>query len=846
MRFLSFELKGYKPLSYGGIDRLSIESFDQINVLTGENGKGKSSVLRELTPYPATRSDYHKHGYKKIEISHDGKHYVLISDFSKSAAHSFVVDDVEKNINGTTEVQSDLVEQYFEGYSKLIEKLVSGSCKFSTMSRNERKQIFMSTYPSNLEFILDKHKALCSMIRSGNSQLKLLKDRELKLKESLIPDEILKYHQDNKSLMEEAMNALDKDIYAFGVALKPYVESKEYVEDIPFSLSDILSGLSGIRSRYKKLIETGYVPVGADDIMWWSVNIEGQISHLEEQISYMENTGAQWLQEVEKYKDALSVDNNELLKQYKLESDVQMDIISKYPTVEGMGVLDEDSISWWEDHENSVDVLQSVVADGGLWTSEEYQKAVNDLTGMEYRIGEISRTLSKLESNKKALVSRLDKYSSHDYPEDCNRVCRLRDSVKQIVDGLRSEYETLCSDISKLDEELKELNTSHIDLKNAVSCRVASMDILRQFEMYFSNYTWKDFVLNHKTLVKALNDDLVGIVNRMHHLITYTRGQEEARKAVDRLKVINARMELLNNEHLPSRKRMKEMMAKLEGRLAETEREVMEKKREKNEFIHQFGFLKQHKAIMDDLSILTDNFERLQAKIIVTAVVEFVKNEIAEMQEKKSRISEKLRELDAIVREQEGLRLRLHEEILPTTDKIKKDLFKWGLIEEELSPVSGLPKRIMTTYINGIFKRANRFISQVWNYEMELVYLRDDIDCDYTFPVMINGDGIVKDISICSKGQKEIIDLALILSICTYRGYSIKFPLKLDEMSSGLSPDHNSKLFGFLGELFSRDEILQAFIVSHDPIVSNGFDQAGYVALSENSTELCRVISKIE
>ena len=115
-----------------------------------------------------------------------------------------------------------------------------------------------------------------------------------------------------------------------------------------------------------------------------------------------------------------------------------------------------------------------------------------------------------------------------------------------------------------------------------------------------------------------------------------------------------------------------------------------------------------------------------------------------------------------------------------------------------------------------------------------------------SFPVLINNDGTVKDISICSKGQKEIIDLAIILAICTYRGYSIKFPLKLDEMSSGLSPDHNSKLFGFLGELFSRDEILQAFIVSHDPIVNNGFDQAGYIALSENNTELCRVISKIK
>ena len=214
--------------------------------------------------------------------------------------------------------------------------------------------------------------------------------------------------------------------------------------------------------------------------------------------------------------------------------------------------------------------------------------------------------------------------------------------------------------------------------------------------------------------------------------------------------------------------------------------------------------------------------------------------------EKKIKISEALRASEQIVAEQDNLRTRLHDEILPMMQSITDDVTKWNYVEKELSPVTGIPKRVMVKYINEVFRRANRFISQVWNYEMELVYLKEDEDCDYSFPVLINNDGTVKDISICSKGQKEIIDLAIILAICTYRGYTTLFPLKLDEMSSGLSPDHNSKLFGFLGDLLERDNIIdQIFIVSHDPIVNNGFENAGYVALSnDNMSDACLVISK--
>ena len=848
MRYLSLVLKGYKPLSYGGIEELTVDDFDQINVLTGENGKGKSSVLRELTPYPASRADYHKDGYKKIEISHKGKHYTLVSDFSKNPVHSFRVNDIEQNVSGTGEVQEDLVEQHFEGYSRLIEKLVSGGCKFSMMSKNERKQLFMSTYPSNLEFVLNKHKNLMSMIRAGNSQMKLLKERVLKLKESFVSDDVLEFHQENMKLMNEALLALDKDIYAFEMTIKPYVENIEKIGELPYTLDDLKMEALNISKKFQELIHTGYATNNETDLQWFMVSMEGKINQLNEHIKYLKDNGLNWLQEVEKYKDALSVDSEDLLKQYRLERSVQLDIIRKYPYRDDLSVMDEESISWWREHENQLDLLQAITSSiGPLWTSAEYQNNLNRLHQIDYQMSEMKRSQDRLIESAKALKIRISKYEANGYPSDCLRTCRLRESVQQILASLKEEYTKTVTDIDNLCKLYSNLDKEKSGLETDLSCRTTSLEIIQDFSSYFLNNSWKDFALNHKTLIDILNTDITGLVNRMHLLINYSWGQMEVKKAKDALSIVEARIEILQNEHLPSKKKMEELVTSLEEKLKTVESDLLEKQQFRKELTVQYEFCKKHDQLIGEIQTLCDNFETLKTQMTQMAAVEFVRNEIEHMRDSKILISGKLRDCEVIVKEQENLRLRLNEEVLPTLDKVSKDVYKWGFVEKELSPVTGLPKRIMTRYINGIFQRANRFISQVWNYEMELVYLKEEDDCDYTFPVLINNDGTVKDISICSKGQKEIIDLALILAICMYRGYTLEFPLKLDEMSSGLSPDHNSKLFGFLGDLFSRDEILQAFIVSHDPIVNNGFDQAGYVALSESGVpDLCRVISKIK
>ena len=225
-------------------------------------------------------------------------------------------------------------------------------------------------------------------------------------------------------------------------------------------------------------------------------------------------------------------------------------------------------------------------------------------------------------------------------------------------------------------------------------------------------------------------------------------------------------------------------------------------------------------------------------------------NMIWYLQEVKQQINEKLRELDTIVKEQTGYLTRLKDEIEPSIQEKTILSKKLTLVAEQLSPTSGIPCRYTVRYVNAILNLANQFIRRVWNYDIELAYFDENKNesFDFTFKLLINHSSEVKDIKFCSKSQKSIINLAMRLAICIYRGYVDQYPIKLDEIDDGCSPIHQDKLTAFLVELLNRKSIIQSFIANQSVTVTGSFADAGMIVLStdEPLPEHCCVKSKVE
>src|SRR5690554_6363179 len=114
MRYIRMEIVGYIPLLFNSVKRFVYTPQSNQQIIIGTNGSGKSALLRELSPMPSVSSDYIKGGYCEKEIEKDGVRYTLKSDFKNGTGrHTFIRDGEILNDNGTGQIQSVLVKQYF-------------------------------------------------------------------------------------------------------------------------------------------------------------------------------------------------------------------------------------------------------------------------------------------------------------------------------------------------------------------------------------------------------------------------------------------------------------------------------------------------------------------------------------------------------------------------------------------------------------------------------------------------------------------------------------------------------------------------------------------------------------
>ena len=186
MKYVEIEINNYVPLLHCGTKSIKINITSNTLIVIGTNGCGKSSLFREITPYPANRSDNEKNGFKRVVITHGNSTYELTSDFSKpSKAHSFIKDGEELNESGTNATQVDLCNTHF-GITEVINSLINLDYHICDMGRADRKNLFMVTYPHSMGFILDYHKKVCYQLRDFSANIKVFNERRISLEEQIL------------------------------------------------------------------------------------------------------------------------------------------------------------------------------------------------------------------------------------------------------------------------------------------------------------------------------------------------------------------------------------------------------------------------------------------------------------------------------------------------------------------------------------------------------------------------------------------------------------------------------------------------------------------------------------
>jgi hypothetical protein len=137
-----------------------------------------------------------------------------------------------------------------------------------------------------------------------------------------------------------------------------------------------------------------------------------------------------------------------------------------------------------------------------------------------------------------------------------------------------------------------------------------------------------------------------------------------------------------------------------------------------------------------------------------------------------------------------------------------------------LSPTDGLIAQGLLGFIRTYVDEMNEFIERVWSYPMTIqacdVQDSESLDLDYKFPVKkYTDDDITPDVSKCSRGMKEIINLAFKITGMKYLDL-LDTPLYLDEFGSAMDNGHRNEVISLIKAFNEQKTFSQMFIVSHD------------------------------
>lgn len=862
MKITSIELYNYTPLLHCGTKRIKVDINSSALIVIGTNGCGKSSFFRELTPYPANRADYEKNGYKRITIEHEKSTYELSSDFTKaSKAHSFIKDGEELNESGTNATQVDLCNTHF-GLTEVINNLIDLNYHICDMGRAERKNLFMSAYPYSMSFILEYHKKVCYQLRDFASNIKAFSERRMLLEEKIINDSERKRLDTLHKKYQTLNNDIDQQIYALNqnVALLESLPEynlpadnevmqainassiDEFLRRMDMSVTSALHEVTKFKKDNKwfkeksDLSSVSHMAIESArrfgelkfDINKQMVDILNETKELKEQLDQYEQTqGIDLEAEIKTLKEKL--ESMEALRKKNLKL-IENKVFPKIANNEELLKINNGIL-------NRIRYLLSEIFQSTrIWSPAKVEQVKQRLWGWRLEIDNDEKQLEYLANQLRELKRQSSVVENID-PNCTSRICKLRERVEAKLKETNTQIESVISQGKALREKTENRKKEYKALDAELSGPADINEYVKQFIDCVQQAGLADFICGGKwdteVLIDILNNNGSSIWDKLSSYIELNKAYLECRDLEQDIKITKQELDTLVNIHLPTKnlivKTISEKKLKHEKLLSELDKldkllGVYEK-REDNLYV---------------LSHVTSNLRKAFEQLTVFHKWYSVKLRIDHSKElltffnnAKTKIMSAVLDVESVINEQDGLLLRLKEEIIPAINHYEEQYNTWSTIEKGLNPNSGIPQKYMVGYINALIDIVNRIIKHVWVYDMEIIPLKEDADLNYNLSFTVNNGEPIKDINLASKGQKEIMDLAWVLAIFHQMKLGKNYPLKLDEPDGGLNNEHRVRLLNFLQQMMQNEDLKQLFMINQFPSVYDSFISSQTLCIKE-------------
>jgi prefoldin subunit 5 len=790
----SIYLKGYKPLVLNNVNSIQIAFKSVLTLILGTNGCGKSFLLKELTPLPATPVMFMDKGEKHIHISYGGNSYVLSSYVGKSAKHTFVKNGEVLHSLATTRVHTQRVIEEFN-YTNNIHKLLIGDMMFTQMSPQERKDILTLINPLSLNYALAFHDDLKEQIRDTKVILKHITIKnasaKTKLKELDLPDNLTEVKSDIESEISDMLPFSVIDVKREG----------------GMPLSEMLYQADQYRKQFAKKYDNRRVPVeninSIEDLRDYIDSLDKDLAVTQSEI----NTLANELYSLNEVSAELA--NSEMSK-------VELETKVKHFTFE----LKHDyqiAALHFNDHLRLISGLEHIETSLNEmygWIPDEYI-SVEDRPTIRTRHTNVISNNSHLLKKLDGLTEKLGHYNDPDLMVGCPKCDFVFSKSGEDVEVIKSR---LKRQIQETEFKLKEF-PELIETYSVLVERISIIENAEQLLLKLKRSTHECF--NFWTMFNDDSDILFKrdiTIGKLHGYILDVKYSYEKSCIETELEQCNKVLKLYDLHGNKASIRICALTNTLEVKrkhLSKIQNQLHECKS-----LHKYiGYFQNISKSYDELQVA------IKANVLDT-IDRSIKNKssrrLSSLYGKLGELNESANMLNHLTSAIEELDVEQHQ----LSEKLKSLL----TAEELISPNKGFIASQMKGFITNYISRINKVSNQVWTYQLELspCSLNNGV-LNYVFPLSVKGT-IVPDIVETSKSQEEMVNLSFTMVMRDFLNLG-QYPLYFDETGAKFDDTHRHNLINYMKSLIASGKCSQMFFINHYDSVFSAFRNTNTVVL---------------
>lgn len=817
IRLLKLELHSYALLNLSGIQTITIDFKDRFHWILGTNGSGKTSIIKESTPLSPNPSNYRDGGYKRSLWQVDDIIYELTSTKlnDKKSVHSFCIvkspiDKEELNPGHTSTVFRGLVQERF-GITKESHLVSTGKLRLTEMDPGARKTLFTNLSSIDYTYALGYYKRLYTSYRDILGSLKIDQGRLVELKASSFSGD------EEKTCLEE-IKVLKKQVESL-INIRPNVSEpesvvKQNIEKTKKSIQGLYDRVMTLSVKNKKLY-----PLDSEE------NLRLTLARLEASFQHKENA----IDDIYRKFEESTKKREGMLAGYKHSQPELVDILEKHKAfIKGLKYAYITELVDAHHALNHIDRAQSEFTPVKESMFVMDPEEASEIDKVAFQLKGLQDLLHSKHDRVSVVVRELESIRKHEH--DPSVTCPKCDhSFNPIFTENRARgLQTL------LDEANKEL--AEVTIKfNEVDSQIMRMKAYHFGQTNFHNYIRKYPIYNDLwsyVIHEKLNSlDPFSIDHHFDMFRMELRKKIEEQKARDEIVETTKKLEWLN-------KVAEDDLRKIEEDIKDLEKTLNRLHSERSEDLSTLSSVKEQVSLWTFFRTSGEEAKSLKDQLEL-----WIRKDYDHME--RSELSDFIRKLDMEITTRELKLRQIHSkstEIIRLESMITQSGLKTKALKDALkvlSPSEGLIAKGLTGFINHFTGLMNGIISRIMTYDMiipPLVPSDDKFELDFDIPIDIVGTR-AKDISDCSKGQAEIIDLAFRILYLKFTGLE-GGPLFLDEFGTHLDFKHQHKAFEAVRQMLDITNFSQILMVSHMSNTYGLMDGAGVTVLCPSNVDI--------